>query len=257
MPAPVAAAATATVLPPAAPVAAAVAKPSVSGKVGILIGGELATEALTAAVSKALVVEGITGSVISYASDASIVPFAAKKLCGLCDVVIVASIIMDPTNTVAASLRNSLSQIALSTDVPVIPALVVQDSLLEAKALLATLSASWAKAAATVLCMKSGDIQVAAAPEPVIAAPLVHTPAIDDAGTLMNVFRESLNAHGARGIAGISRKFRIADDDNSGRIEYKEFVKVIAEHALGWTDKQVRIVFDSFDSDKSGAIERI
>ena len=165
----------------------------VEGKVGILIGGELATEALTAAVTKALVLEGISGSVISYAGDLSIVPFSAKKMCGVCDVVIVASIIMDPTNTVAGSLRTALSQISMNADVPVVPALVVQESLLEAKALLGTLSASWAKAAATVLSLKNGEFKIEAAPVPVIAAPVVYSASIDDADTLMNVFRESCN----------------------------------------------------------------
>jgi calcyphosin len=32
-------------------------------------------------------------------------------------------------------------------------------------------------------------------------------------------------------------------------------VKAISEHALGWTDKQIRCVFEFFDSDKSGSID--
>jgi hypothetical protein len=186
---PAASAAVAVVAAPAAPAAAT----PVAGKVGILVGGELATDSIAAAVSKALVLEGITGSVVSYANDVSIVAFAAKKLAAVCDVVIVASIIMDPTHTIAGSLRTTLAQVALTTDVPVIPALVVQDSLLEAKALLPALATSWAKAAASVLTMNSTGIVVQAAPEPVIVQPTVLTPAIEDAATLMVVLRESLN----------------------------------------------------------------
>jgi calcyphosin len=70
--------------------------------------------------------------------------------------------------------------------------------------------------------------------------------------TFIYIYTQS---HGARGIAGLGRKFRICDDDHSGKIEYKEFVKAISEHALGWTDKQIRCVFEFFDSDKSGSID--
>lgn len=248
------AAKTQTAVKPPAPPATAKKAPA-GGKVGVLIGGEHAPETVTAAVAKALALEGITGAVTTSTPDASTIPFAAKKLAAMVDVVIVAAIIMDPAKTIVPSLQTSLAQISLSTDVPVIPGLVAQDSLLESKALLGALAPNWAKAAASVLTMKSGKLQVEALPEPVIEKPPVLTPQLDDPNALMAVLRESLKSHGARGIAGISRKFRIADDDRSGRIEFKEFVKVIGEHALGWNAKQIRTVFDHFDSDRSGAID--
>ena len=61
-------------------------------------------------------------------------------------------------------------------------------------------------------------------------------------------------AHGARGICGISRKFRIMDDNNSKTLDIKEFTKGITEHTLGWTPAQVKIVFDAFDMEKNGQI---
>lgn len=63
-----------------------------------------------------------------------------------------------------------------------------------------------------------------------------------------------LQSHGARGITGLGRKFRIADDDRSGFIDFSEFQKVIAEHALGWTPAQIKLVFDFFDADRSNNI---
>jgi len=244
-----------TTAPPAAP--ATVKKPAAptSGKVGVLIGSELGADAVTAAVAKALAMEGISGSVMTSTPDVSTIAFTAKKLAAVCDVVIVAAIVMDPSNTIVPSLQTALSQISMATDVPVIPGLVSQDSLLESKAMLSTMAPNWAKAAASVLHMKNGKLTLEAVPEPVIEAVPELTPELDDANALMAVLRESLKAHGARGIAGISRKFRIADDDNSGRLEFKEFVKVIGEHALGWNAKQIRTVFDHFDSDRSGAID--
>lgn len=60
--------------------------------------------------------------------------------------------------------------------------------------------------------------------------------------------------HGATGISGIARKFRIIDDNNSGLIDLAEFSKVVIEHALYWDDKHVKMLFDSFDKDHSGTI---
>lgn len=61
-------------------------------------------------------------------------------------------------------------------------------------------------------------------------------------------------ARGATGICGLSRKFRIADDDNSGDISRAEFDKLVSEHTLAWTPAQVKLMFDYFDKDKSGTI---
>lgn len=240
---------------PPAPPAPTAKKAPLSGKVGVLIGTEHAPEAVVAAVAKALAIEGVTGAVTASTPDASTIAFAAKKLAAVSDVVIVAAILADPQGNLVPSLQNALSQISLSVDVPIIPGLVAQPSLLESKAVLSSLAPQWAKAAASVLSLKGGKLALEPLPEPVIEKAPVLTPQLEDVNSLLAVLRESLKSRGARGIAGISRKFRIADDDNSGRIEFKEFVKVIGEHSLGWTAKQVRNVFDYFDSDRSGAID--
>ncbi len=73
--------------------------------------------------------------------------------------------------------------------------------------------------------------------------------------TLFLVNSTMMQAHGASGIIGIARKFRIADDDNSGTISAAEFHKVITEHNLGWTSAQEKAVFDFFDRNKNGCIE--
>lgn len=44
------------------------------------------------------------------------------------------------------------------------------------------------------------------------------------------------------------------DDDNSKSVSLKEFSKAVKEHTLTWTPEQIKIVFDHFDSDKSGEI---
>jgi Ca2+-binding EF-hand superfamily protein len=56
------------------------------------------------------------------------------------------------------------------------------------------------------------------------------------------------------GIFGIARKFKIVDDDGSGQIDLSEFSKCVAEHAHDWNSKQIKMLFDFFDKDKSGSI---
>ncbi|KAJ1431816.1 hypothetical protein B484DRAFT_448188 [Ochromonadaceae sp. CCMP2298] len=247
-PAPVAPASPVKAKAAPAPAPVYVAPTPVTGIVGIIVAGELAPEAITAAVTKALAQEGITGSVISYVPEASIAPFAAKKMSASVDCVIVAAIMIEP------SMRSALLNLN-SADVPVIPGVVVQGSLLEAKAMLASSAASWAKAAASVLAMKAGELVIEVAPVVVIEEPVVLTTQVSDPALLMTVLRQTLKAHGAYGISGLSRKFRIMDDNNSSMIDLSEFTKGMAEHALDWTADQIKAVFEFFDSDKSGGID--
>jgi hypothetical protein len=44
---------------------------------------------------------------------------------------------------------------------------------------------------------------------------------------LLERFRSSIKKRGSRGIAGIGRSFRIADDDRSGSLCLDEFKKCI------------------------------
>ena len=61
-------------------------------------------------------------------------------------------------------------------------------------------------------------------------------------------------SHGARGICGIARSFRIMDDNNSKTLDISEFSKGITEHTLGWSTAQVKQIFDCFDTEKNGQI---
>ena len=72
--------------------------------------------------------------------------------------------------------------------------------------------------------------------------------------TCMASFKQTLKEHGARGIVGLGRKFKIADDDGSESLNLWEFSKVISEHRLGWEAATTKAVFDFFDDDHSGTI---
>lgn len=72
---------------------------------------------------------------------------------------------------------------------------------------------------------------------------------------LMTRFREACKSHGARGIFGIGRKFRILDDDNSGSLCFPEFMKGISELKLDFNYSEVRDVFRYFDENCDGHIQ--
>ena len=72
---------------------------------------------------------------------------------------------------------------------------------------------------------------------------------------LMDRFREKLAARGNRGIMGLGRSFKIADDDRSGNLGMEEFQKAIHDFRVGFTPAQSSKLFAVFDRDGSGAID--
>jgi len=66
--------------------------------------------------------------------------------------------------------------------------------------------------------------------------------------------RKRIAARGARGIQGIGRKFKIADDNNSKSLDKEEFKKAMHDFRIGLSDKQVVVAFGAFDRDGSGEI---
>jgi len=70
----------------------------------------------------------------------------------------------------------------------------------------------------------------------------------------LNKFRASLKEHGARGIFGLARKFKIIDDDGNGQLNMEEFKKAVNEHTLDMTPNDVTAMFNWFDKDGDGGI---
>jgi len=71
---------------------------------------------------------------------------------------------------------------------------------------------------------------------------------------LIEHIRSQIAKRGARGIQGISRKFKIADDNGSGSLDKAEFKKAMHDFRIGLNEKQVGKAFDIFDRDGSGEI---
>jgi len=68
-------------------------------------------------------------------------------------------------------------------------------------------------------------------------------------------FRSKLLSRGARGIIGISRQFKIFDDDNSKTIDYEEFKKAVKDFRVDLTPNEIKVVFGTFDRDGQGSID--
>ena len=66
--------------------------------------------------------------------------------------------------------------------------------------------------------------------------------------------RKKIAARGARGISGIGKKFKIADDNNSKTLDASEFKKAMHDFRIGLSDAQTGIAFKVFDRDGSGEI---
>jgi Ca2+-binding EF-hand superfamily protein len=71
---------------------------------------------------------------------------------------------------------------------------------------------------------------------------------------LIQHIRDRIAARGARGISGIGKKFKIADDDRSGQLDKMEFKKAMHDFRIGLNQRQVGKAFEIFDRDGSGEI---
>jgi len=249
--------AAAQVAPPApAPAATAAPAPTpVAGSVTVLVSeGKCDAEVLNAIV-RALAMEGISNPTAIKVADPSLLPYTAQKLGGI---VICAACVNGSSSSGAksSSLEGALLQTGVSSGVYIVPAIIEASSLLEARVLLADKSSAWAQSAKSLLHLQSNVLPtpisyakaVLPPPPPVLAADSL------DVKSLLEDLRLSLKQHGANGIFGLGRKFKIADDNNSGTLDASEFTKMINEHAMHWTPAQIKAVFDAFDIDASGTI---
>lgn len=60
---------------------------------------------------------------------------------------------------------------------------------------------------------------------------------------------------GASGIKGLSRTFRIMDDDNNKRLNFQEFFKGLNDYGIHVDKEEAQVIFRQLDKDNSGAID--
>lgn len=227
-----------------------------TGKVGLLLSGSIALEEIETAVVSALLREGVSGVVVARVGELSALPYAVQSVAEDFSVIVAAGVVThDPLGVLTQSVTTSLLGLGTGgSGIKVVPALVIFSSLLEVKALIKKVSKLWAKSVASVLALEQAKPVFKQVVEPVLEKEVVFSPQLESTEDLLVVLRESLKEHGARGIIGLARKFRIVDDNGNGQLDIEEFSKMTKEHTLLWTPHQIKAVFDFFDSDKSGSI---
>lgn len=72
---------------------------------------------------------------------------------------------------------------------------------------------------------------------------------------LLNRFREGLKKHGARGIHGIGRKFKILDKSGNRTLTADEFAEALQQMDMTCSSQELKEIFAYFDQDGSGSID--
>jgi len=67
--------------------------------------------------------------------------------------------------------------------------------------------------------------------------------------------RTKLAARGGRGIFGLQRQFKIADDDGSKNLSMPEFKKAVKDFRVGISEGDAERLFKIFDRDQGGSID--
>lgn len=233
--------------------------PCTTWSVGVALCDKFYGEVLESEVLTAFRRAGQTDVHLRVVQEPVALGYAAKSLLSECNSVLACAVISGST-VENSSLHNALTQtlldLGMRSSTPVVPGILMVENGLEAKVSIPQFAAKWVKE--VVACAKltknpcQFDKPVVVQEEVLKTTPALATAtSVDD---LLEVFRASLKLRGASGIFGLSRKFRIADDDSNGAIDFSEFKKVAAEHCMNWSDAQLRSVFDRFDADKSGNI---
>jgi hypothetical protein len=163
----------------------------IRGKVGIVIAGNIATDFMRDTIAKALSTEGIIDSVVTVVDEVSVLTYATQQLTKTCDVVVAAAFMSEDLNgTATNSLHSSLLQLGIVGKVPIIPALVNQSSLLEAKMMLPVLAGCWARSARIILTLD--EIEIIPTPHVIVVEKPVLTPTLLSTDKLLDILRESL-----------------------------------------------------------------
>ncbi|XP_026861336.1 calcyphosine-like b isoform X3 [Electrophorus electricus] len=78
---------------------------------------------------------------------------------------------------------------------------------------------------------------------------------LSDCSDLVERLRLQCLSRGSAGIKGLSRSFRIMDDDNSRTLCFKEFMKGLNDYGVLMEKEEALALFQIFDRDGSGQID--
>ena len=100
----------------------------------------------------------------------------------------------------------------------------------------------------------SRDNNIFNRPDPTVKKQEAGLAANANEAKILEHIQAKIAARGARGISGIGKKFKIADDNGSKSLDAQEFKKAMSDFRIGLNDQQVLTAFKIFDRDGSGEI---
>lgn len=77
----------------------------------------------------------------------------------------------------------------------------------------------------------------------------------EEVDNILQKIRSKLASRGVRGICSIARNFRIIDDNNSQSLDMNEFRKAAKDFRFGLSEQEVEKAFLAFDRDNTGIID--
>ena len=63
---------------------------------------------------------------------------------------------------------------------------------------------------------------------------------------------KKIRSRGARGIVGLSKAFKVMDDNNSDDLSAEEFSKAMRDYRISDNDEEIHAIIQIFDRDGSG-----
>ncbi|OQS00023.1 hypothetical protein THRCLA_21773 [Thraustotheca clavata] len=72
---------------------------------------------------------------------------------------------------------------------------------------------------------------------------------------ILSQLKAQVKSRGASGLLGLTRRFRIMDDDNSKGLSMVELKKAFKEIQVDVSEKDIRVLFEFFDKDNNGTID--
>ena len=72
---------------------------------------------------------------------------------------------------------------------------------------------------------------------------------------LFSRFKEKLVSRGARGLIGLSRQFKIIDDNGNKTLDFQEFSKALKDFRIDFNEDDLNKLFQYFDADGTGSVD--
>lgn len=126
---------------------------SSSKLVGIALATSVCIGEVITAIGKSLATKGVTNVVVSIVESPSILPYLVKEMAQKCDIVLAVAIMEQDGTAMVELLGQSLVEIGLVQNCPVVPALMSPSNALELKAALPSCTRQWTSSIVSLLAL--------------------------------------------------------------------------------------------------------